>query len=274
MGKSLAVILVIIGFVILAIGLFYTSKIFRPMHFNLIAGLIALLVTGFALFGKLLQDKVSLEKSDKILQTGQQTNQKIDTLENQNQELKEKLENQQQTIKQLRDENTELHLKVAKISSEIYSNITGGNSYCVVYPAFSYKGTEFYIMLIGDTPLRDVQISIDDIGRRRFLTSKMNISHLELDDKKKVDELFKVIPKTQYFLSLESVYPNIMNFISIPVEKEQEEVDLLIRINQPNGKTEQLLEIKNLKSPTERKVNISLTKDGVKMPTDWTKKNK
>lgn len=62
-------ILIVLGSLILALGLYLALKELKPIVFNVMAGFVILLGTGFGLFGKYLQDKNSSQKSDKILES-------------------------------------------------------------------------------------------------------------------------------------------------------------------------------------------------------------
>jgi uncharacterized membrane-anchored protein YhcB (DUF1043 family) len=260
MSKPMVYTLLIVGFLILSAGLIFALKTFKPMHFNLIAGLIAVIITAFALFGRLMQEKSSSEKSDLILKSGEKTGEKVDSLKIQNIELNTKLEKQSETIDNLRQENTDLHSKLAQSSNEIYSKITGGDSYCEVIPAFFGEVPEFHLGLVGKVPLENVLIIIDDLARKKIQLDKIQISkdtNLEY-----LNELFM-----QYKYSYKTnLRPNVGQKISIPIEAGQNEIDLLIRIYQDNGEIEQTIKISNFRSLKERKIKIEMKKDGVLLP--------
>lgn len=133
----MAILLLISGSIGLIIGLTLALKTIKPMYFNVLAGVIILIGSFFGLFGKQLQDKNSSEKSDKILETGQNTDKKVSYLQIQNDkltrkadELTNKTEQQGLLIDKLRTENTELYSKLAEANKEIQNNLTGGDSYC------------------------------------------------------------------------------------------------------------------------------------------------
>jgi hypothetical protein len=132
MSNKMGIGLIILGGLLLVIGMVIALRTIKPMHFNVIAGGVILIGTLFGLFGKQLQDKGSSEKSDQILKTGKNTNEKIGELKNQNDELtlktielKNKMEKQAETIDNLRKENTELYSKLASSSKEIIEQVTG-----------------------------------------------------------------------------------------------------------------------------------------------------
>jgi len=121
--------LIVFGLIFLVFGLFSGLKQIKPVHLNVISGIVIIVGTFFGLFGKQLQDLSSSEKSDTILKTGINTNVKIDELNSQNGELKikadslsKKLEAQSETIDRLRIENTDLYNKLAASQSSILEN--------------------------------------------------------------------------------------------------------------------------------------------------------
>ena len=170
----MAIILLIAGIVLLIGGLFFALKSFKPMYFNVIAGIVILIGTFFGLFGKQLQDKNSSEKSDKILSTSEATVQKISELKSQNSELtkksdelKEKAEKQSETIDKLREENINLYSKLANINNEIFSNLTGGNSFCRMSIGSINETTNvgnLVFFIEGKNPLSRVQARIYDLN--------------------------------------------------------------------------------------------------------------
>ena len=173
MIKKMAITLIILACILLIIGFILSLKSIKPMNLNLIAGLVILIGTFFGLFGKQLQDKNSSEKSDKILNTGVSTEDKVDYLKVQNselatktEELKEKAEKQATIIDNLRQENTDLYSKLANANKEIYNNLTGGNSYCImeIGNINSTNDTGDLIFSVeGKNPLNRIQVRIVDI---------------------------------------------------------------------------------------------------------------
>jgi hypothetical protein len=79
-----------------------------------------------------------------------------------------KIENQAGTIDSLRKENTDLYVKLANASNKIYTQITGGDSYCVFEVFFNVTSNtpSFNLRLIGTTALKNVQVTIDDLARQ------------------------------------------------------------------------------------------------------------
>lgn len=121
----MAITLIILGAVLLIVGLIISLRSIKPMYLNVISGLIIIIGTFFGLFGKQLQDKSSSEKSDKILKTGTNTEEKVDYLKIQNADLAKKVEQQAQVIDNLRQENTGLYSKLAETALELNNNIIG-----------------------------------------------------------------------------------------------------------------------------------------------------
>lgn len=169
----MVITLIILGCILLIIGLTLSLKSIKPMYLNLVAGLVIIIGSFFGLFGKQLQDKSSSEKSDKILKTGVSTEEKVDYLKVQNaeltkksEELKEKAEKQASIIDNLRQENTELYSKLAEANKEIYSNLTGGDSYCIMEIGNINPTNDIGYLVFaveGKNPLSRIQVRIVDL---------------------------------------------------------------------------------------------------------------
>ena len=108
----------------------------KLLHVSFLAGVIILIGTFFGLFGKLLQDKNSSEKSDAILSTGISTKQNVESL---------------------------------------HKTITGGDSYCIFEVFFNYKTNKpsFNLRHVGSNSLKNIIITIEDHGRRQFLIQEV-----------------------------------------------------------------------------------------------------
>lgn len=186
MTKKMAIVLIILGSLLLITGLALALRDIKPMHFNVIAGIIILIGSFFGLFGKQLQDKNSSEKSDKILKTSESTEHKIGELRVQNSELteksdelKEKADKQAQTIDKLRAENTELYSKLANASKEIYDNIQGGQD-AVFVQIDSFKPNEHICILRNDNkyPVYELLVEItnyDDLDNCKSIVDKNRV---------------------------------------------------------------------------------------------------
>lgn len=254
--------LIIIGGLILIVVMALALRTVRPMHFNVIAGLVIVIGTIFGLFGKQLQDQISSEKSDTILKTGQSTSQKVDTLTHQNQELKlksvelsQKIEAQAKTIDELRKENTQLYSKLSAASNQIYTQITGGNSYCIFEVFFEVKSNTpfFNLRIVGDTPLKNVQLTIDDLARRVFL-----IKTLAKDDFSS-PLISKIAFDTMYGLEFPSIYPGTsVENIRIPVEQGQKDINMKMWIHLENGGLFETLEVLNFRDDKARTYKLEL----------------
>jgi hypothetical protein len=244
MSKKVIITFIVIGVTLLTIGMTLALKSMKPIHINVISGLIILLGTFFGLFGKQLQDKSSSEKSDRILQTGESTIEKVDSLTFQNQELANKIEVQAQTIDSLRVENSDLYSKLADASKDIYTKITGGESYCYILPLFGEKGKpQFILKHEGNTALKNVQITIEDLARRMHLIKNSNQTDYFSPT------FLKIMDETSYGFEHASLYPQtaVVN-ISIPIEEGQNDINLRIWIHLDNGSLFQTLEVKNFQS--------------------------
>ena len=102
-------VLIVAALLILIFGMFLGMKSMKPLHFNLIAGLIIVVGTFFGLFGRQLQDKIAGEKSDNILKN---TSHLQDQLAKLNQDIVEK----NKEIVQLSETNIELGKKNSELS--------------------------------------------------------------------------------------------------------------------------------------------------------------
>mgnify|MGYP001338065090 CR=1 FL=1 len=258
----MAIPLIIIGALILIIGMILALKNIKPMYLNVIAGLIILIGTFFGLFGKQLQDQSSSEKSDKILKTGETTNEKVNSLTVQNTELKtqavelnNKIDAQANTIDNLRAENADLYSKLSAASKDIYDKITGGESYCVFevfFDAMSNKPA-FNLRHIGNTPLKNVQVTIEDLARRVFL-----IDNLAKNDYKS-PLISQIANNTFYGLEYPSLYPSTsVENIPIPVENGQKDIRMRIWIHLDNGNLFETLEVSNFDDDKKRVYKLEL----------------
>ena len=247
----MAITLIIIGALLLIIGMTLGMKSIKPIYLNVLAGIIIVIGTFFGLFGKQLQDQSSSDKSDKILLTGVSTVEKVDSLQNQNNELKQqslglsdKIENQAETIDKLRNENADLYAKLATASKEIYTKITGGDSYCVFEVFFDARTNKpaFNLRLVGNTPLKNVQVTIEDLARRGFLIE--NTANNDYSS----PLISQIANNTFYGLEYPSIYPNTsIENIPIPVENGQKDIRMRIWIYLDNGGLFETLEVINFR---------------------------
>ena len=173
MIKKMSIILVIIGTMILIFGMYLALKSISPMYFNLIAGIIILIVTIFGLFGKQMQDKMSSEKSDKILNVGMSASDKITSLNC-------KIDDQAKTIDKLRNENTVLYSKLSDKTWDIYNNMTGGDSYCLISIInINEKDIGYLGFKLGENnryPLKKVTARIVDLNT--FDKDELNMNYI------------------------------------------------------------------------------------------------
>ncbi len=106
----------------------------------------------------------------------------------------------------------------------------------------------------GERPLQNVQLDIQDFGRRQILLEKWNKG----DQNKK--ELKIIFDKTTYFYDFPVIYPNsaaqIFNF---PLEPGQEEINLHIWIRLSNGTYFETLYLSNfIKGPIKKHLELKL----------------
>lgn len=258
---TIALILIILGVISLVIGMTLGLKSIKPVNFNVIAGVIIVIGTFFGLFGKQLQDKSSSEKSDKILLNTAEATDRIKVLDGQNQQLQsqsktleEKIELQHKIIDKLREENTELYTNLATASSKIYKQVTGGDSYCVIEPNFNAVNDQlhFTLKLVGQTPLNNAQITIEDLGRRAYLIQT------QANNDYKSSAANKITKETSYGWEYTSIKPNTILKLPIPLEPNQTEVRLHIWMFLDNGTVFEDLQITDLKDEAKRKILIDL----------------
>lgn len=258
----MAILLIISGIILLIVGMIIGLKGIKPFYFNLIAGFIVVIGTFFGLFGKMIQDKISADKTDKIIATGEMTNKSVERVKKQNENLTIKSDSMAKTIEKqalvidsLRVENTDLHMKLAMVSNDIYQRITGGESYCVLEVFFmGEKGTPFFMLSHrGEIPLKNVQLSIEDLGRRVFLIET------EANGDPSLPVVSEIIKKTHYDFSHPSIYPKTtITNIPIPIEEGQEDIRLDLWINLDNGSLHETLEVNSFRSNDEREYNLIL----------------
>lgn len=234
MNTKVTIILILFGALLLMIGLFFALKSLKPINFNLIAGLIILIGTFFGLFGKQLQDKYSSDKSDRILNTSENNAKNIE-------KLKEKIEDQAKIIDNLRTENTLLYSKLADKTMDIYHNITGGNSYCIMVIASINNNIGLLGFELGagnKYPLKGLSARVVDLNDF---------------DKEKID--ISLVLKN--ILSIGDINPNEMKLTAIKVKLDKDSgVNLNIFFNANNGFFHQLLRMRFIKDHWSRATKI------------------
>ena len=153
----------------------------KPMTLILVGSVIAIAGGLIGAYGTWKHNKSSSEKSTRIedgvnrgINIGESTNSEVIVLKSQNNNLtiqseilKEKLETQAILVDKLRNENLELYTKLASASTEIFNNLTGGDSYC--YMAISSinptQNIGYLTFLVnGKYPLNSIQVRIVDLN--------------------------------------------------------------------------------------------------------------
>lgn len=259
----MAIALIILGGVLLIAGLILSLKSIKPLYLNVITGLIIIIGTFFGLFGKQLQDKSSSDKSDKILKTGSNTEEKVDHLRVQNADLTEKVQLQASTIDKLRQENTDLYTKLADASKEIFNNLTGGDSYCkmeILNVNASNDLGYLAFFVEGKNPLNRIQARIVDLNN--FNTQSISISEMN----KNVFDIGTLDPDkaliTQYTIRLDKL----------------QGVNLNIFFGANNGFSTQLIRMKYINGKWVSAHQITRLKDNkelfIKIDPDFPSKDK
>ena len=228
----------------------------KPIDFIFLFGILGAICTAFALYYTWRQNRLSSDKTTKTLENTTE-------LLQENKTLKEQVQIQSSKIDELRSENNELSSKLMDKSLDIFNNLTGGDSYCVLevfFDAISGKPT-FSLRHEGKIPLKNVQLSIEDAARRVCLiNSRVN---RDFDS----PEMSKIVSETYYNFSFPSLYPNTQVNIDIPIEAEQTEIRMRIWIHLDNGNLFELLEVKNLRE-NKKSQKLEL-KRGEKVLYEW-----
>jgi hypothetical protein len=235
------------------------------MSFILAGSIIAIIGGLVSAFGTYYQNKKSSEKSDKIVTGVSGIDTKVTDVKTQNKELRhkaeqlsEKLDVQAKIIDDLRKENTDLYSKLAHTSRDIYNSVTGGSSYCVLDAVFPYKGKgvhtlpKYFLRHVGNSPLRNVQVSIFNRGRRDYLLNKLANGNMSSPI---VPELNK---ECHYYYEFATLYPNSMvQDIPIEIEDEQNYISIRVDVTLENKTITEEIEIQNVREG-ERKVRRTL----------------
>jgi hypothetical protein len=212
MQKNMTIILIIIGSLMLIAGLSMGIKNMKPIHLNFAAAFVILIGTFFGIFGKLLQDKGSSDKSDKILSTGEKTNENVMELKSQNDalistnyaltnqmtELQSMNNLQLNELNQLREENKNLSYDILNSKSEIIKNSLGGNSYGqIVISMLICNNNEMCYQLnfsnSGKSPLYDIVLNYYNPDEYKE-TLKLGMATEKSIEKYKYFNLGNVVP--------------------------------------------------------------------------------
>ncbi|MFT3679090.1 MAG: hypothetical protein QM791_02385 [Ferruginibacter sp.] len=166
--------------------------------------------------------------------------------------------------KQLQDKNSsDKSDKILSNTAETYKQLTGGDSYCVIEPNFNAANNQlsFSLKHIGTTSLKNVQITVEDEGRRAYLiqTKANNEYGSKLAN--------KITKETQYRFEFNSINPQTIRNIQIPLENNQPEVRMRIWIFLDNGNIFEYLQISDLQNEAKRKIHLELKRGDEELKT-------
>ncbi|MFM2226077.1 MAG: hypothetical protein RJA07_2279 [Bacteroidota bacterium] len=215
---KLPVVLIVIGIVITLVGFIWGFKVLKPIHLNLFSVAIVVLFTLIGGASKWLMDISSSVKSDKILNFSQAT---------------------------------------AKQTEEVYSKMTGGKSYCLIDPTFEMNTNTptFSLRVEGVDSLKNIQISIEDEGRREFIMNNLG--------EKNKDKLNEIIKQTQLSFFIPVIYPMTLVSLNIPFDINQKSIRMRIWINLDNGNLFEIIEANNFRDAELRKVKLQLKRGNI-----------
>ncbi len=139
--------------------------------------------------------------------------------------------------KQLQDQSS------SEKTDKILTNITGGDSYCVFEVYFKPRSKQPIFMLrhVGSTPLKNVQVTIEDLARRLFLIEKIAKNDYSSPLVSEISD------STYYNIEYPSIYPSTILEIPIPVEIGQNDIRMRIWINLNNGRLFETIEVNNFR---------------------------
>lgn len=235
----------------------------KPLDYIYLFGVCGTVCTVLVVYFTWLHNRSSSDKSTRIETGVNKANEEVAELRKQNDSLKANSDVQLNKIDELRQENTELYSKLSKASNEIYQNITGGDSYCVFevfFDAITSK-PNFSIRHEGKIPLKNVQVTIEDLARRVYLID--NVAKRDYSS----PQISQIINNTYYGFHFPSIYPNTLVNVNIPIESGQKEIRMLIWINLDNGSLFETLEVSGFREDT-RKIKLEL-KRGDDIIYEW-----
>jgi hypothetical protein len=94
---------------------------------------------------------------------------------------------------------------------------------------------------VGSTPLKNVQVTIEDLARRLFLIEKIAKNDYSSPLVSEISD------STYYNIEYPSIYPSTILEIPIPVEIGQNDIRMRIWINLNNGRLFETIEVNNFR---------------------------
>ena len=150
--NKLTISFLIIGTIFIVIGLIRGLSDFDPKYYVLIASLVGLLISAFAISGKLIQDSNSGKKQQQILDTT------IATLEYSRKSLESATDN-------------------FNLSQKINNNITGGDNFAFLQLIGTFEQTKSFnygYITEGENPIYDLKAEVMDMNKFDNYTIKNN----------------------------------------------------------------------------------------------------
>jgi len=125
--------------------------------------------------------------------------------------------------------------------------VTGGDSICLIDAIIFINDLErmpyFTVTMIGDVPLTNVVINIEDLAKRQY-----EIAQTGIQDPSSM-EIQKIIRENDHFYQYPSIYPQSKFFnVKLPINPGQEHLSYKIYIDSGNGRIIEHLSITDYKT--------------------------
>ena len=121
MKMKIALLLVILGGLILAIGMFLAIESLKPTNFKVLAGLVIAMGTIFALFGTQRQEQNSSKKTDTLLIEADSMRKQLGSLHQDLTQKDEKIIELSKRNIELGEKNSELSMRLSEKALDIYN---------------------------------------------------------------------------------------------------------------------------------------------------------